>query len=317
MNNMVSVIVPTYNYGKYISEAVESILNQSHPNHEVLVVDDGSTDNTAEIINSFKSSKVRYIFQENQGANVARNRGLRESGGDYIIFLDADDVLDHRHMEKYLQTASLYPGANIYGSWVKGYVEDHGLSIIFERGRCPKDDMLEAWLGDWWIAPCCILWPRQNVLKVEGWDESLFAYQDSDIAMRAIIEGIPFEFCDDAPKGFMRAHRKCISTSQNKSLKHYESKYQALGKIEKILKKRGQFYRRYQKSLAVNYLSLAKQSLYLYPGYSNRCFKKFRQFNGFSKPPGSYMNWMSLLLLGLQRKEKLAHVVGKKIPWRF
>ncbi|HKS27229.1 MAG TPA: glycosyltransferase [Pyrinomonadaceae bacterium] len=89
---LVSVIIPCYNQGHYLSEAIESVLNQSYPHFEIIVVDDGSTDNTGDVARGYK--EVKLLSQENQGRPaVGRNRGLRESSGRYVVFLDADDHL--------------------------------------------------------------------------------------------------------------------------------------------------------------------------------------------------------------------------------
>jgi glycosyltransferase involved in cell wall biosynthesis len=88
----VSVIIPTYNSEKYISSAVKSVLNQTHHNFELIIVDDGSVDNTQEIINSFNDQRIKYIYQENSGVAVARNTGIENSSGEHIAFLDADDI---------------------------------------------------------------------------------------------------------------------------------------------------------------------------------------------------------------------------------
>lgn len=87
---LVTVIIPVYNGGKFLEEALQSVFDQTYQNIEIVVVDDGSTDNTAEIAQSF--SQVHYIYQENQGVSVARNTAISRAGGEYIAFLDADDI---------------------------------------------------------------------------------------------------------------------------------------------------------------------------------------------------------------------------------
>lgn len=87
---LVSVIIPTYECAKYVNRAVESVLNQTHTNVEIIVVDDGSTDNTLEVLKP-NLKRIIYIYQPNKGLASARNRGLIEAKGDYIAFLDADD----------------------------------------------------------------------------------------------------------------------------------------------------------------------------------------------------------------------------------
>ncbi len=95
----VSVVIPTYNYAHFIGEAIESILAQTFPISEIIVVDDGSTDNTEQIIAAY-GNKVRYIKQENSGVCAARNFGVENSSGDFIAFFDADDICFPTKIEK-------------------------------------------------------------------------------------------------------------------------------------------------------------------------------------------------------------------------
>ena len=89
--DLVSVVIPCYNHARFLDQAVESVLAQSYPNIEIIVLDDGSTDNTAEVARRYSS--VRYVYQENAGLSSARNSGLRQSRGEFLVFLDADDRL--------------------------------------------------------------------------------------------------------------------------------------------------------------------------------------------------------------------------------
>lgn len=95
----VSVIIPTYNSAQYLDAAVKSVLEQTFTDYEILIIDDGSTDKTEEVIKQFGDS-VRYIRQKNQGVSVARNLGIKESVGKYVAFLDADDVWLPAKLEK-------------------------------------------------------------------------------------------------------------------------------------------------------------------------------------------------------------------------
>ncbi|MBA3691926.1 MAG: glycosyltransferase family 2 protein [Acidobacteria bacterium] len=98
----VSVVIPTYNYAHFIAEAVESVLAQTFPIFEIIVVDDGSSDNTEEIIVKF-GDKVKYIKQNNGGVGLARNTGVKNSGGEFIAFLDADDIWFPQKIEHQIQ----------------------------------------------------------------------------------------------------------------------------------------------------------------------------------------------------------------------
>jgi glycosyltransferase involved in cell wall biosynthesis len=119
-NPLVTVIIPAYNYGCFISETLDSLLAQSYQNWECTIVDDGSTDNTREVIAHYLSRDRRFssIRQANRGASGARNTGLRSAQGKYIKFLDADDLLERRKIEHHVKYLDDHPQVDIvYGSF--------------------------------------------------------------------------------------------------------------------------------------------------------------------------------------------------------
>lgn len=89
----VSVIIPTYNRARLVTKAIQSVLDQTYQDFEIIVVDDGSTDNTKEVVGSFKEPRIKYVYQDNSGICIARNNGINVSKGDYVLFLDSDDML--------------------------------------------------------------------------------------------------------------------------------------------------------------------------------------------------------------------------------
>ncbi len=113
---LVSVVIPCYNQAHFLGEAIESVLAQSYPHLEIVVVDDGSPDNTEEVAARYPG--VRYVRQENQGLAAARNTGLRHSRGDYLVFLDADDRLLPEAVEAGLEHLHAHPEcAFAFGKW--------------------------------------------------------------------------------------------------------------------------------------------------------------------------------------------------------
>lgn len=94
MKNKISVIIPTYNTEQYIKECINSILNQTYQNFEIIVINDGSTDNTLEVLNKIQDERIKVITIENSGQGVARNMALKEATGDYIAFIDSDDFIE-------------------------------------------------------------------------------------------------------------------------------------------------------------------------------------------------------------------------------
>lgn len=117
---IISVIIPVYNTEKYVADAISSVLAQNYPNLEIIVVNDGSTDGTLEVLKSF-GDKIKIINQENQGQSVARNIGVQQSRGSIIGLLDADDIWTTNHIElllPHLMGDNAYDIARGYTQWV-------------------------------------------------------------------------------------------------------------------------------------------------------------------------------------------------------
>lgn len=101
--SLISIIMPLYNSGKYAEQAIDSVLKQTYSNWELLIINDGSTDNTTQIVESFKDKRILYFEQENKGVSAARNLGLKNMKGDYFCFLDGDDLLTKNSLISRLQ----------------------------------------------------------------------------------------------------------------------------------------------------------------------------------------------------------------------
>jgi glycosyltransferase involved in cell wall biosynthesis len=138
---LVSVIIPCFNYGKFLSETIESVLNQTFSDFEIVVVDDGSTDSyTREILSTLNKPKTRLISQKNQGISMARNNGIRNAEGKYICCLDADDLLTPTYLEKcvyLLETRQI----DICYSWVQLFGADN---LLWRTGPFRIDELLKG-----------------------------------------------------------------------------------------------------------------------------------------------------------------------------
>lgn len=140
---LVSIVIPTYNYGAHIAEAIESCLRQTYANLEIIVVDDGSTDNTAEVVAALSTAhpgRIRYLNQDNAGAAVARNRGMVEARGAFVTFLDSDDLLTPDAIEVRLRVLQENPDIGVvltekynrYGDRLE-YKPRHRKHIVSDR----------------------------------------------------------------------------------------------------------------------------------------------------------------------------------------
>jgi glycosyltransferase involved in cell wall biosynthesis len=112
----VSVIIPLYNKKRHIRQTLASVLQQTFRDFEVIVVDDGSTDGSGDIVRGCGDSRVRLVQQENMGVSVARNRGISEASADLIAFLDADDNFTPCHLEELLRLRDEFPDAGLFGT---------------------------------------------------------------------------------------------------------------------------------------------------------------------------------------------------------
>ena len=141
----VTVVIPCFNHGRYVGEAIESALGQTWPDVEIIVVDDGSTDDTADVVGRYDG--VRYIHQRNSGLAAARNAGARAGSGSHFVFLDADDRITPRAVESAMQCFAKNPGCGlVYGQGVM--FDDSGAfaepTELSEPGHDPYEHLLRS-----------------------------------------------------------------------------------------------------------------------------------------------------------------------------
>ncbi len=189
---LVSVVVPTYNRAHYLPEVFDSVSGQEYRPIELIVVDDGSTDGTSECVESWcqsddsKELEVRYIRQENQGAPVARNRGLIESNGEYIQFLDSDDILHPRKLDVQVATLREYPQGDLV--WAPFRRFEDGVPPEWEK--YDRDAVLSRSSTKTVRRPEEVAHPetslyRRGACRVLGpWHEALARWQDWEYAFR-------------------------------------------------------------------------------------------------------------------------------------
>jgi glycosyltransferase involved in cell wall biosynthesis len=179
---LVSVIIPTYNRESFIAECVESVLAQTFSNFELIVVDDGSTDRTETVVGGY-SDKIRYLRQEQRGPAAARNSGIRNASGEWLSFLDSDDLWLPNKLEFEMEYVSKNPNMRIC------YSEE----IWYRRGRrvnpAQKHRKYSGWIYRKML-PLCIVSPssvmihRSVLEKVGLFDEELPACEDYDLWLR-------------------------------------------------------------------------------------------------------------------------------------
>ncbi|HSC74751.1 MAG TPA: glycosyltransferase [Pseudomonadales bacterium] len=223
---LVSIIVPAYNYAGFVAEAIHSALQQSHRNIEVIVVDDGSTDDTAAIVRGLteKDTRILYVHQKNRGLSAARNTGIQHSTGEFIVLLDADDTLHPQKIQAHLEHFRQMPAMDI----------SYGRSRYFLSGK-PQATFASFELDnqDWMpcvsgsastvlpalivnnIMPVCSAMLRRSVVtRVGDFDTTLKSLEDWDYWLRAAAGQCVFGFSEDERlAAYIRVHD--TSMSQN------------------------------------------------------------------------------------------------------
>lgn len=144
-----SVIIPAYNYGQYISESLQSIHDQTFPDWECIVVDDGSTDNTAEMVKHFieKDARIKYHFQTNSGLSRARNKGISLASGSYYNFLDADDLLESGKLQLFYENILKNPKADVLYSEGRLFKDSNKDELFFNYSELEQNEWTLAKSG--------------------------------------------------------------------------------------------------------------------------------------------------------------------------
>jgi glycosyltransferase involved in cell wall biosynthesis len=184
----VSVIIPTFNSARFLPDALESVFSQDYPSFEVIVVDDGSTDETPEVLRPY-ARRVRILRQANAGVCAARNRGLNTARGELVVFLDADDLFLPGKLRDQAAMFRRRPSlAMVHSGWQ--LVDDDGRFIReIEPWRWAHRLDLETWLLWKPVFPGAIMLRRDAVLRAGGFDETLRQAEDVDLVLRIALAG--------------------------------------------------------------------------------------------------------------------------------
>lgn|SRR3989338_6158303 len=196
MSPTVSVIIPVFNGALYIQRAVQSVLAQTYKDFEVIIVDDGSTDETkARVSPWIQEGRICYVYQENKGLAAARNTGIRQAKGKLFKFLDHDDFIYPKQLER--QVLSLYNKPDSYISVTNYEVEFQNQNKknidIWFGGGCQLTRFIENNIGP----VHAMLVPRRVIETAGGFDEKLSACEDWDLWLRLLLDGCTFLKIDE------------------------------------------------------------------------------------------------------------------------
>ena len=196
----VSVIVPAYNQGPYVAEAITSVLNQTYHRWELIIVDDGSTDSTAAVVSQFRDERVKYLHQMNQGVSGTRNVAIAASTGDYLAFLDADDLWAPGKLAA--QVAHLEQNPALGASYVwRTEIGEDGNGLRFRRATLTPS--LQDLVLGFPFAPSDLVVRREWAQSVGNFNKARVAAEDREFFLRLALAGCQFAGLDR----FLSYHR--------------------------------------------------------------------------------------------------------------
>lgn len=224
-----TVIIPLYNKEDYIEDALKSIFNQTFEGFEIIIINDGCTDKSMDIVHSFKDSRLKIINQSNKGLSIARNNGIKKAYTDYIAFIDGDDLWGNNHLQQLHDLINLYPNCGLYAT---GYTIQKSKTISH---RAQFNDLPKNFKGIVpnffkhslqhcvaWVGSICI--PTKILEEMNYFDTEIFSEQDTDLYIKIALKNYDFVLDDTMP-----------SAVHNKTMSNNLSNYKNKTKIPKFL----------------------------------------------------------------------------------
>lgn len=209
---LVSIITPAYNAGKYIEATVQSALRQTYENIEIIVADDGSKDATGTIVKELgkKDPRVTYVFQENQGQSAARNAALRRARGQYVAFLDADDLFLPSKIEEQVNYLEAHPESGLSYCKIHHFFNEQPDKLYYFDLPHPSGLVFKDLLASNFINPLSVVM-RKKILDEYGGFEPTFRRMDEQyLWLKLSYRGVRFDYLD-RPLGLYRVHRESLS----------------------------------------------------------------------------------------------------------
>ena len=186
----VSIIMPSYNKGKFIRTAVNSVAEQTYQDWELIIVDDASTDQTAQILSELEQqSQIQVLWNDTcAGANKRRNQGLQQARGSYVLFFDADDIMDNTCLENRITYASQHQESDFWVTGARQFIGKVDNVVNQLHPDSDRADLLHDFLTidhSWQTSQ--ILWRKDFLLRAGGFDENFSRFQDIELNTRVLL----------------------------------------------------------------------------------------------------------------------------------
>lgn len=248
MPPLVSILTPSFNREDLVAETLDSVLAQTWPHWEMLVVDDGSTDGTKDVVAEYAAhdSRIRLFDRSWQpkGASTCRNEGVSMSSGDYVMFLDTDDIIEPFCLENRVRAMEAEPDLDfaIFPGLMFEH-RPHDLRLWWNIDK-PEDELTRQFRGDAIAQGTGVLWNRESFVRIGMWDLELMLWQDIELFFRAYIQGYRYrKFFDLPPDLHNRVNPTSLSRSNFFSQEKQLSRVRVAKQAASMLRQNGQHHR--------------------------------------------------------------------------
>jgi len=298
----VSIIIPLYNNEHYVTQTIDSCLAQTHDNIEIIVIENGSTDKSYQVVKSIDDTRLRVFQILKPNAAAARNYGYHKATGTYIIFLDADDVMASNKIELQLKALSKKPKGWIAScAWAKFKINTKDAVISPQKVwaiQNPIDWCLQSWMGEGMMIPGCWLIPKPIIDKAGLWNEKLSLHDDGEFMCRVLLASQGNLFVENTAV-YYRQQGNSLSR-QHKSKKAAESALLVYKSYQQQILK-FQDSKLTRRALARNFSRFVYE---YYPAHAQLIKEAYREINELGvKPP----------LVGSPSFKLIQRIVGFKL----
>jgi len=239
---LVSVCMACHNAGKYVAEALDSVLVQSYPNIEIIVVNDGSVDDSAVVLERYQEKGVRVIHQQNRGHAAALNEAYARSSGEFIKFFDADDILSPDFIRAQVERLNGRTDDVASAKWGRFYSDDLGTFRLSPEPNWKDmestDWLVESYIGCRGLMQCALfLIPRPLLQRAGGWDESLSLIDDFEFFTRLLCASREVLFCPGATLYYRSGMQGSLSMQRSRQARESECEAMLTGTSHLLAKR--------------------------------------------------------------------------------
>lgn len=297
----ISVVIPLYNKASFIKNTLNSVFNQSFKNYELIIINDGSTDQSLEIINSFSDPRLKLYTTNNKGVSHARNYGITKAKGNLVAFLDADDYWHPFHLDDLIYLHQAYPNCGLYA---KAYEKQYFNSKLVKGVYNTLPPNFKGIVGDFFKSSLidCIAWtsavaiPKHTFKAVGNFDGNLASGQDTDLWIRIALKlPVAFDSKVSAKRIITKSKNHLSQTEKkltrikfidkykpfeehHKTLKVYLDKNRFAIAIEQKIKNDYPTFKKIKKDISLNNLTLKQKILLVMPRFVLKRLKTLHVF---------------------------------------